>query len=191
MKVYVESSEMEKVIECNGREYEVDIFFKIRKTEPEEFFELWNGELYLEVYHTCKVDIQQARDFCIARKNLFEYKVYKNLGVDFKLNDKQFEKRIIGIRNYLKKSGIKGFMICQTWDVMGNSWVCNNKTGNWFKKIEDTCYTIIKSQYNEAYGILYDNRKPLWEYNGRKFLSIHDAQENAEYIAFELFNEKK
>ena len=35
------------------------------------------------------------------------------------------------------------------------------------------------------------NGKCLWEYNGKKFLTIDDAKRNADFIAFKLYNGEK
>jgi hypothetical protein len=52
-------------------------------------------------------------------------------------------------------------------------------------------FTIIRSKYDDGYGILYGEKKPLWEYNGKRFSSVKDAKKNAEYLAFLLYNNKK
>lgn len=63
-------------VKCNNREYEIDIYIKIDRTEPEEYKNFWNGELWLEVFHTCKVDRKQAEDFAIESLPLFETKTH-------------------------------------------------------------------------------------------------------------------
>ena len=35
------------------------------------------------------------------------------------------------------------------------------------------------------------NGKCLWQYNGKKFLTIDDAKRNADFIAFKLYNGEK
>lgn len=76
--IYVRNIELEKEVKCNNRNYEIDIYIEIERTEPEEYKELWNGELWLEVFHTCKVDRQQAEDFAIEGLPLFETKIPDN-----------------------------------------------------------------------------------------------------------------
>ena len=75
IKLYIERSECEKSVVCRGKRYEIDIYLKLKRTEPAEYFTKWNGELWFEIFHTCKVDYEQAVNFAIENKTLFEYKV--------------------------------------------------------------------------------------------------------------------
>ncbi len=50
------------------------------------------------------------------------------------------------------------------------------QNGNYTAYIGDRNFTIIKSKYDDGYGIMYGEKKPLWEYNGKRFNSIEDAK---------------
>ena len=56
IRLFIESAECEKAVICRGKRYEIDIYIKLRKTEPMEYYHKWNGELWFEVFHTCPVD---------------------------------------------------------------------------------------------------------------------------------------
>lgn len=58
-------------------------------------------------------------------------------------------------------------------------------------RIGEHSFTIVKSKFGENYGLVYGNGKCLWQYNGKKFLTIDDAKRNADFIAFKLYNGEK
>ena len=66
-----------------------------------------------------------------------------------------------------------------------------SKNGNWTAKIGEHIFTIVKSKFGENYGLVYGKHNCIWEYNGKKFLTIEDARRNADFIAFKLYNGEK
>lgn len=190
VEVYVSDIELEKEVKCNNREYEIDIYIKIDRTEPEEYKNLWNGELWLEVFHTCKVDRKQAEDFAIERLPLFETKIpdtytfYENITLE------GYKKRKKQIIEKYKQFGVNGIFFSFNKKFFSVKWRLS-ENGNYTAHIGDRNFTIIKSKYDDGYGIMYGEKKPLWEYNGKRFNSIEDAKKNAEYMAFLLYNNEK
>lgn len=181
---------VEYSVKCNNREYEIDIYIKIDRTEPEEYKNFWNGELWLEVFHTCKVDRKQAEDFAIERLPLFETKIpdtytfYENITLE------GYKKRKKQIIEKYKQFGVNGIFFSFNKKFFSVKWRLS-ENGNYTAYIGDRNFTIIKSKYDDGYGIVYGEKKPLWEYNGKRFNSIEDAKKNAEYVAFLLYNNEK
>lgn len=190
VKLFIKSVEVEKEIVCNGTTYEIDLFFEIERTEPVEYHEQLNGKLWVEVFHTCKVDSKQAEDFAIANEPLFEYKVpdYYNFVNNISLEG--YEKRKQFIAEKYSKNGIYGCLICKTRQESLAYWKKSEK-GNWTARIGGNSFTIVKSKFGENYGLVFGNGKYLWEYNGKKFFTIDDAKHNADFIAFKLYNGEK
>lgn len=189
VKVFIEYAECEKPVICNGRRYEIDIYFKLKATEPESYFEKWNGELWFEVFHTCKVDYQQAEDFAIANKTLFEYKVSKNYSFYDKISEEGYEKRKAMLSSIYSTKGIAGMLICQSRNESIHKWR-RSVNGNMTAYIGESNFTIVKSKIGD-WGIGYGDGKWKWEYNNKKFASEEDAMKVAEYFAFLLFNKEK
>lgn len=189
VKVFIEYAECEKPVICNGRRYEIDIYFKLKATEPESYFEKWNGELWFEVFHTCKVDYQQAEDFAIANKTLFEYKVSKNYSFYDKISEEGYEKRKAMLSSIYSTKGIAGMLICQSRNESIHKWR-RSVNGNMTAYIGESNFTIVKSKIGD-WGIAYGDDKWKWEYNNKKFASEEEAMKVAEYFAFLLFNKEK
>ena len=189
VKVFIEYAECEKPVICNGRRYEIDIYFKLKATEPESYFEKWNGELWFEVFHTCKVDYQQAEDFAIANKTLFEYKVSKNYSFYDKISEEGYEKRKAMLSSIYSTNGIAGMLICQSRNESIHKWR-RSVNGNMTAYIGESNFTIVKSKIGD-WGIGYGDGKWKWEYNNKKFASEKEAMKVAEYFAFLLFNKEK
>ncbi len=189
VKIFIEYAECERPVICNGRRYEIDIYFKLKATEPEYYFEKWNGELWFEVFHTCKVDYQQAEDFAIANKTLFEYKVSKNYSFYDKISEEGYEKRKAMLSGIYSTKGIAGMLICQSRNESIHKWR-RSVNGNMTAYIGESNFTIVKSKIGD-WGIGYGDGKWKWEYNNKKFASEEDAMKVAEYFAFLLFNKEK
>ena len=189
VKVFIEYAECEKPVICNGRRYEIDIYFKLKATEPESYFEKWNGELWFEVFHTCKVDYQQAEDFAIANKTLFEYKVSKNYSFYDKISEEGYEKRKSVLSSIYSTKGIAGMLICQSRNESIHKWR-RSVNGNMTAYIGESNFTIVRSKIGD-WGIAYGDGKWKWEYNNKKFASEEEAMKVAEYFAFLLFNKEK
>ena len=188
--VYVGNIEIEKEVKCNNRKYEIDIYIKIDRTEPEEYKDLWNGELWLEVFHTCKVDRKQAEDFAIEGLPLIKTKIpdtytfYENITLE------GYKKRKDQIIEKYKQIGVTGIFFLFNNKFSSVKWRLS-ENGNYTAYIGGRNFTIIKSKFDDGFGIMYGEKKPLWEYNGKRFGSIEEAKKNAEYVAFLLYNNEK
>ena len=190
VKLFIKSIEVEKEIICNGTEYEIDLFFELEKTDPAVYYEQWNGKLWFEVFHTCKVDSKQAEDFAIANEPLFEYKVPGFFNFVDNISLEGYEKRKLFISKKYTEQGVYGCLVCSTRQESLSYWRKSEKE-NWTARIGEHSFTIVKSKYGENYGLVYGNSKYLWEYNGKKFLTIDDAKRNADFVAFKLYNGEK
>lgn len=188
--IYIRNIELDKEVRCNNRDYEVDIYVEVERTEPEEYKALWNGELWLEVFHTCKVDRRQAEDFAIEGLTLFETKIPDDYTFYENITLEGYAKRKEQIIEKYKKHGVSGLFFSSGNKFSSAKWRLSEK-GNYTAYIGERNYTLIKNQFDEGYGIMYGAKKPLWEYNGKRFNSVEDAKRNAEYIAFLLYNNEK
>ena len=74
VKLFVQEIIPEEEVVCNGRSYKVDLKIILSKTEPEIYYELFNGEIWFELCHRCPVDTKQAEDFAIEGKAFFDRK---------------------------------------------------------------------------------------------------------------------
>lgn len=193
IKLYIERSECEKSVVCRGKRYEIDIYLKLKRTEPAEYFTKWNGELWFEIFHTCKVDYEQAVNFAIENKTLFEYKVgdffsfYDNISVE------GYEKRKNHIAEVYAKNGINGILICQTHNssFFTRSWKRNEK-GHISARIGGTYFTVMRSKYDDKkYIIIYGDGKVKTSFNGKEFITEEDAMKIAEHLAFLHYNKEK
>lgn len=189
IRLFIESTECEKAVICRGKRYEIDIYIKLKKTEPMEYYHKWNGELWLEVFHTCPVDYSQAEDFAMENKALFEYKVSDNYNFFDNISEEGYEKRKQYIKAIYAKKGINGILIGQTRnaDEIHYSWR-RSPNGNMTARIGETNFTVIASKFDNSYGIVYGEKLIKWEYNKRKFLSEEEAMKIAEYFSFLLYN---
>lgn len=190
VKLFIQKAEMEYGIMCNGSYYEADIYFKLDHTEPAEYCKLWNEELYFELFHTCRVDYKKAEDFAIDGKTLFEYKIPSYLNVVSNISEEGLVKRAKSLRNTYENNSIRGCLICKAREESLQHWKLSSN-GNWTCKIGDERFTIIESRYGHNYGIMYGKKKPLWEYNNKKFTSVEEAKRIADYVAFRLYNNEK
>ena len=188
--IYVRNVELEKEVKCNNRNYEIDIYIEIERTVPKEYKELWNGELWLEVFHTCKVDRQQVEDFAIEGLPLFETKIPDNYTFYENITLEGYKKRKEQIIEKYNKAGVSGLLFSNNNKLSAIKWRLS-ENGNYTAYIGNRNFTVIKSKFDDGYGVVYGEKKPLWEYNGKRFGSVEDAKKNAEYIAFLLYNNEK
>ena len=107
VRLFIRAIEQEKTIICNGSEYRIDLYLELDRTEPAHYYDELNGELWFEIYHTCKVDSKQAEDFAIEGKALFEYKVAPSCYIS---NDvasfDEYRQHIEKIKQKLKKRAL-------------------------------------------------------------------------------------
>ena len=189
VRLFIRSIEQEKTIICNGSEYRIDLFFELDRTEPAHYYDELNGELWFEVYHTCKVDSKQAEDFAIERKSLFEYKVAPACYISNNVASfDEYRQHIEKIKKRHIEQGIDGYLICTARRESLANWHLS-ANGNWTAKLGDNNFTIIKSKYGEGYGIIFSQRrKPLWKYMEKEFSSIDEAKRVADFLAFKIYN---
>lgn len=166
------------------------MYIRLDRTEPEGYYNNWNGELWFELYHTCKVDSKQAEDFAIENKALFEYKIPQFYNIFDNISEEGYEKRKLFIAQKYKEQELQGFLICQTRNETSLFWR-KSKNGNWTSWINGYNFTIVKKKDEDKFGIVYGDSKWIWNYNGREFETIDDAKKNADFIAFKLFNNEK
>ena len=173
-----------------GRRYEIDIYFKLARTDPEVYFDKWGGELWFEVYHTCRVDRNQAEDFAIENKTLFEFKIPETSCFYDYITDEGYIKRQATLKKWYSERGVKGLLICQNRGGSPCRWY-KSTNGNMTARIDGTYYTVIKNKFDSNYGIMYGNGLLKWEYNQKKFQTEKEAMKMAEYFAFILYNNEK
>ena len=112
------------------------------------------------------------------------YTFYENITLE------GYKKRKKQIIEKYKQFGVNGIFFSFNKKFFSVKWRLS-ENGNYTAYIGDRNFTIIKSKYDDGYGIVYGEKKPLWEYNGKRFNSIEDAKKNAEYVAFLLYNNEK
>lgn len=187
--LFIHSIEKEKSVVCNGSEYRIDLFLELERTEPASYYDELNGKLWFEIYHTCKVDSKQAEDFAIERQPLFEYKVASNCIISDNIKSiNEYSQQVEKLANRYATQCINGYLICPARLETLSNWR-KSTNGNWTARFGNDYFTIIKSKFEEAYGIIFNQRrKPLWQYMGKKFDTIDDAKKTADFIAFKLYN---
>lgn len=79
IKLYVSFSDMEYYYKANGNDYFVDVFIHFDRSEPEEYFYKWNGQLCIEIKHTHAVDKKKIIDFSKEGIPIFEHTISKKL----------------------------------------------------------------------------------------------------------------
>lgn len=188
--LFIEYSECEKAVICNGNRYEVDIYFKLERTDPAEYYDRWGGELWFEVFHTCKVDKKQAEDFNIENKTLFEFKIPDSFSFFDNITEEGYAKRQEFLKDKYSDNGVKGLLICQKHGDKACIWK-RSINGNMTARIGDSNFTVIKSKFGTNYGIMYGNGLQKWEYNQQRFETEEAAMKTAEYFAFLLYNNVK
>ncbi|MCQ2532921.1 MAG: hypothetical protein MJ093_09510 [Saccharofermentans sp.] len=187
VRLYVKDVEIEKNVLCNGHKYKVDVFFSLEKTEPSKYLDMFHGELWLEVFHKCPVDQKQAEDFMIENLALYEYRISDDCLFYDNITSSGYDRRVEQLTQKYMKYGLPGFAILRSRNFEV-TWP-QNKNGNYCSKIGDVWFTVFhaKSGY---YGIMY-NGKSCYSMNGNKFSVPADAFKVAEYIGFELINNRK
>ena len=162
--VYIESVEYDYPVTCNGNLYFVDLYFKLEKTEPEQYLDILGGELNLEVFHTCPVDLKQAEDFAIEGKSLYEYKIPPKYTIKKFFSEEQYVERKKRIMDSITAKGLKGYIIWMPKPKTLNKWIISSN-GNPTCKIGDTFFTIFKR--NDEITLAFLNTF-LKEYNGKR-----------------------
>ena len=161
---------------------------KLSKTEPRCYYEILDGELWFELFHTCPVDSRQAEDFAIEGKSLYEYAIPQTNIVFDRITTEGYEKRIKTLMRYYQNYGIKGILISNSENYKNILWKRKKETNNMVAHIGNNVITITKSQYSDRYVFYLDGWRS--EYNQRPFLTEEDAMKNAQYIVFEKINSK-
>lgn len=189
VKLFIDYAEQEKQVTCNNKKYIVDIYFKLKRTEPKHYFEEWNGEIFFEIYHTCKVDYPQSEDFAIEHYPLFEYRVYDYYNFDLCRSKEGFEKRKAFVKDSYMKNELRGILIFPNHNGCRYEWR-DSKIVNKTTTICGTIYTVFPIG-NNKWAIRYShNEKTITKYRycGNEFTSQESAIKAAERLAFMRFN---
>jgi len=186
VRLYIDTAELEKTVWCNNSRYEIDVYYKLSGTDPAEYFERWNGELYVELFHTCEVEYIQAEDFAIEGKALFEYRIPEDSLFYDNISEAGYDIRVNFLARRNKRNGIEGFL------VSGNekekySWH-RSKQGNMTFKSNGEYFTVLKNKYESGYVVCVGKRNIISTLNLKEFLTEQDAMKAAEYFAFYTFN---
>lgn len=73
--LYVSEGDIEHKFHANGNIYYADIYFKFFKSEPEEYYYKWNGEICFEIMHTHKVGEKKKFDCLKEGIAVFEHPI--------------------------------------------------------------------------------------------------------------------
>lgn len=188
VKLFIKEIIPEETVICNGRTYRTDLKIILTKTEPEFYFEIFSGEIYFEICHTCKVDSLQAEDFAIEGKTLYEYIIPSYIKIPDNIATEEYEKKIDYLTKKYNKMGIKGILICEKYFLSDYGIKRNAKTGNLVIWNENDCITISKDKFSKKGYVFCLDNKWYKEYNGRKFFTEEDAIRNANFMLFEKRN---
>lgn len=183
IKLFVKDSETEKKVKCFGKDYIVDNYLSLERTEPEEYCDKWNGELYFEVCHRCPVDDDQAVHFAVENLTLFEYKVNDYVNFYENISESGYQKRKASITKLYVLKGIRGKMICQRREPL--PWTRNEK-GEMTTSINGRKFFVVNNPNGMYYGVRMDNEDPRWEYCKQKITTEEDAVKLAEYLAYKM-----
>ena len=154
--LHITESDIEHKISANGNVYYADIYFKFYKSEPEEFFYKWNGELCFEIKHTHAVGNKKSQDCYNEGIAIFEHTISKTfLEMVESIDDSRSEKAVIDTITDKLKTGIYGEWVSNPSseryimikDLQGEVQSLNNKL---FEQQEKTDY------YKGSY---YDEKK--------------------------------
>lgn len=193
VKLYIEYFETEKPVICNGSRYEVDLYIKLLKTEPANYYNEFNGEIWFELYHTCPVDEKQYLDFLAANLTLYEYKIPECLNVYQNITEEGLVKRKEFLTNFYKTKSIYGYLVTRSQELLKYLWY-KKENNNYSFRYDGYVYTVFSNKYN-GYSISinhskFKKTKFISEYNNKKFASIDDAKNIAMIYAFKIYNGK-
>ena len=189
VRLYIKSFETEKLVHCNNKDYEIDIFFELEKTEPAKYYEKFKGILYLEIYHTCPVDAEQAVDFAIENLPIYEYKVLDKYKISDSASGKEIEERINKIRDIISSKVLYGYPIYFPKEITDINWKIS-ENGNYYTYFQNTRFTIYKK--DSYYCICIDERngkKPrfLEDFNDKKINDLDSAKMIVNYLTREKY----
>ena len=189
VRLYIDYAESEKMISCNNSKYEIDIYYKLNKTIPAEYYERWNGELFVELFHTCEVKYKQAEDFSIEGNALFEYKIPDNARFFDNITDSGYKTWVDTLVSRNKRNGVEGFLISGS-KKENYKWHCS-KNGNPTFKANNQYFTVLNNRFGSGYVITVGKGRIIKSYNDKGFETKEDAAKAAEYFAFLIFNGHK
>lgn len=191
----IDNAELEKEVICNGRHYKCDVVLKISKIQPTDYIDKLGDYLYLEIYHTCSVDSRQANDFEAEGLTLLEYTIPRNREIYNNVSESGFEKQKKYIVNDIQKNGMKNLIVyCQSRISIAKWKICNKKKETYSANILGLQFTVMKSQINNKYLVIYSYKnKTIYKemYNQKSIDSIVEAKKIAEIIAIKLHNKQE
>ena len=177
VKIYIKEVMVEKNVKEFGEPFRPDIRYILEKTEPEEYFEKWGGELSLEITNTSGVKAEKSEYHYIEGKALFEYKIGSPMPYPMKELVDRFE-------NYT----ISGVWINMCENRIKLEWKANPKSGNLVTTYNGITYTIVKSKMNQDhYGVISDKFR-VYSYFGKPFDSVEKVKK---YVEFRILFEKE
>jgi len=188
VRLYIDYAETEKMVVCNNSRYEVDVYYRLIKTNPAEYYDIWNGELFVELFHTNEVTYKQAEDFSIEKKALFEYKIPEDAEFYDEISEEGYNKWVNALIHRNKKKGVDGFLVSGR-DKEHYCWR-NSKQGNLTFRADGMYFTVLENKYGPGYVISLGKGKTKKSYNGKPFMTLDDAVKVAEYFAFLIFNDQ-
>lgn len=187
VEIYVDYSELEKPVICNSKKYITDVYFKLKSTKPEKFYKEWNGEIYFEIFHTCKVNDEQGIDFEIENRTLIEYSVPEKFNVYDNVSKTGYERRKKTLELMYKTNSMGCVVISKS---RNNKLVWRRSTkGNLTSKVNGKNITVFKNENDSTFSISYvvdDNVRFKNEYNSKKIKTEAQGKKIAEHIASNL-----
>ena len=188
IKLFVRSVDFGKIVKCNNKTYIVDLAFNLEKTEPEEYYNYFNGVIYFEVYHTCPIDSTQAEDFNVENLFLYEYKILKKYNVPNYTKSADIIIRKASIRKTLSQNVLRGYPVCTPRELSKVKWRINDEKHNYYTVVNNKCFTIYqdKKKTHYCYSIRKygEETKFFDEYNKSVITELEKAKRIIEYIIF-------
>ena len=187
IKLYIDKSDIEFSVNCNGSHYEVDVYYKLNKTEPSHYYDDWSGEIYFEIYHHHKVNCQKAIDFQIEHKTIFEYKVPTNYEVFKDISIDGFLKNIEIFKKKIENNIMFGVLITKNFDYKGKKWsISKNNNSNRCLSYKGDFYTVYLCKDN-LYRIKVGDNYDIRSRKGLAKLSFKTLEYAMKYLEFHAY----
>lgn len=142
-------SSTEGAIICNGYLYRYDVCLHLTATDPEEYYDIFDGQVYIEVVHTAPVPDHKAISFAGEHHALFQF----CLPDEFLVSDaEEGDPFTVQKLTQLYGRGIEGRMM-EYWTPGYSPVWQRSKKGNMVLHGTSKKYTV--KQYGTSYNILY------------------------------------
>lgn len=121
--LYIDMAMPEYFIKTEYNSYFIDVFLKLKGTEPKSFFYKWGGKIAIEVLVSHKVDRSKANDLRKLGIQVFELKVYHNQRISEDIeNTRQFSEYTNLIMKRIIKNKNVGKFVNDVIPVKGSLW---------------------------------------------------------------------